>query len=288
MVLIDKDIKGTDNTGPNKTGKNLICEGFVEANLFSCGYRLGIGQIFEPGTGKQLMKDDFVGLKIPPNGTAIVMTKEKVKMPGNIYGAYYPTFELAQHGILMLNAAIVEPGYEGYLSCYFVNFSSETFCLTKDKSIAKIVFNELSGMPDAGKINALTLDEDKYKRSLFTQANKFSKSFLDINGLGEKISEKTEKSVKNSIIFGGIVVAFLLFYSSLEPLVTKYVWGTSPAYEQRMDALQSAITKNIELNKSLEEQSKALREEQKTLDSLEKVRISELSKPVSPAANGHK
>ena len=269
MALIDREIRE----------KKLISHEFDESNLFSIGYKFRIGQIFEAGTGVQLVKEDFIGLIIPPNGTAIVMTREKVNLPEDICAAYFPTYDLAKQGILLLNASMVEPGYEGYLSCFFVNFSSIDFALKSDEKIAEIIFYQLKDKPD--KISPLKIDEKEYKSILFGLSNKFHKSFLNINSLGDKISEKTEKSVTDSIKFGGIVVALLLLFSTLEPIINKYVWGTSPVYEQRLDNLQKEIKENMELLKNIDNKQHVLdsvyivrQEQQRLYDSLYNARSS--------------
>src|SRR6185436_4261849 len=91
---------------------NEMITNFAKENLSNCGYNFRVGQIFEPGTGKELIGNGNSGFKIPTNGTAIIRTKEKVKLPLDICASYSSPFRLAKEGILLLNACIVEPGYE--------------------------------------------------------------------------------------------------------------------------------------------------------------------------------
>ena len=255
MALLDRDIKAT--TGLITPLKN--------ENVFSCGYNLSIGSVFKPGTGKEQQIGN--GIKIPPNGTAIIMTKEKVKLPNDIYATYNPPYDLARQGILMLNACVVEPAYEGYLSCFFVNLSSVDFCLNPTQVIAKIMFYKLDSVPE--NVRSETIEMQNYKSKLFQQANKFHTSFLDIKGIEERTTKASEKSIRSSIRFGGIVVAVLLIYSTIQPMISQYIWDSSPVYDKRMDELQKKIMDNLELTKDIESK-------QKELDSLTKIKIKEL------------
>jgi deoxycytidine triphosphate deaminase len=266
MVLNDTEIETLATT----VGSEMITD-FKKTNLFNCGYNFRIGQIYEPGTGIEIIKDGCPGFKIPPNGTAVIRTKEKVKLPLNICASYSSPFKLAREGILLLNACMVEPGYEGFLSCYFVNFSSRDFCFTEDQNIAKIVFFKLQQNPTNTK--TLKISDDDYKKILFEQSNKFQSSFLDIKGIEDRTHSSASKAVNSSIKWGGILVGLLLLFSSLEPLITKWLWGSSPVFDKKIDLLEKQVLRNSTILNVTEEGSKKI-------DSLYNVKINLLSKEI--------
>ncbi|MBC8153642.1 MAG: hypothetical protein H7Z72_12090 [Bacteroidetes bacterium] len=218
-------------------------------NLSGCGYTFRVGQIFEPETGRQVLDDKTPGHKIPPNGTAIIMTKEMVKMPDFLCANYTPLFRLAKEGILLMNASLVEPLYEGHLSCFFVNLSSKDFVFTRDQDVAKIVFLKLTQVPKSPQ--PLKISEENYKKALFEQATKFHESFLNIKGIEEKIVEKTQvelgktkEAINSSLKFGGGLLVLLLTYSSLEPFFAKMIWNRSPVLDSKIELLERQILRD--------------------------------------------
>ena len=122
MTLNDEQIRSLIASGK-------LIEGHEPSHVQNCGCMLTASTVFAPDTGEELPLDSGSNgqqhfWELRPSETLIVMTREKVKMPGNLHASYGPLHRHARSGVMLLNPAIVEPHYEGPLSCFFLIFSS--------------------------------------------------------------------------------------------------------------------------------------------------------------------
>jgi hypothetical protein len=113
-------------------------------------------------------------------------------------------------GVMLLNPAIVEPGYEGPLSCFLVNFSSKRVQIRPDEPISKIIFHKMTGAPV--NLSQVQLSTDKYATELSSLAAHYHRSFMDVSGIEARAAESAEKAVRKWVIGGGIFVGVLLFF----------------------------------------------------------------------------
>jgi deoxycytidine triphosphate deaminase len=219
-MLSDKNITDLINE------VNLI-ENHDPDNLSNSGYSLRVGSIFQPKSGfEELKPNNNLGRRdywvIGPTECLIVKTAEKLNIP-NGYSAYYaPLNRLAQKGVMLLNASVVEPGYSGSLSCFLVNFSSHDVEIIKDEDIAKITFHKLDSM--SANFLPNKIDDKKYRLELSKSARLFEKTFLGVSGIEERATKAATNSVKNSLILAGVGLAFLLIFAQLEPIISKFIW----------------------------------------------------------------
>src|SRR5262249_39093751 len=146
-------------------------------NIKNCAYTLRAGKVFQTETGKEELLGSTDGnsrsivWEIGPSETLIVRTREKVKMPNDLCATYAPLYRLSKQGVMLLNASIVEPGYEGCLSCFLVNFSSERISVAENDPIAKITFLRLSRAPE--KLEPESISDQIYEQYLAIAAKKF-------------------------------------------------------------------------------------------------------------------
>ena len=154
------------------------------------------------------------------------MSDEIINLPDYLCADYSIKNSLAQQGLMLLNASIILPGYKGNLSCFLVNFSDKTIKLAKDESIARIIFCKIS-KPD--KVSPLEITSQKYQANLEKSATLFSSTFLNINEIESRIEKKVYENTNNQITsgvrWGGGIIAILLLFSTLQPLITKWIWG---------------------------------------------------------------
>jgi deoxycytidine triphosphate deaminase len=227
-------------------------------NVRNCAYVLRAGKVFLPESGdEQVIQEPQAGRRrtlwsIGPSEVLVVRTTERVKMPPDLCATYAPLYRLSRQGVMLLNASVVEPGYEGRLSCYLVNFSSQTIAIAKDSPIAKITFLRLSDPP--ARLVSEVLDDDAYEAGLADSARKFHRSFMDVAGIEARAAEKAAKSARGAILFGGVVIAFLLFWAQLEPLFSTWFrkapgWPTNAverAVDERVKHELAARAKELE------------------------------------------
>lgn len=161
--------------------------------------------------------------ELKPNELIIFQTTEKIRMPLSLSASYTALDSVAKQGILLINASIVEPGYEGYLSGVLLNFSSKSFYIKPNMEIVKINFSRVSGNVD-DKIHENVAD---YTEDLLEKAKNYTPTFLDIKGIENDVIGKTARKVRRNFVFGGVVLLFLLAFCTIEPVIYNLVWHDS-------------------------------------------------------------
>jgi deoxycytidine triphosphate deaminase len=272
MTIVDNEIEALTTT-------QKLIEPFSKKQLENCRYNLRAGRAFLPRTGEEIVigtqrrkiRDHWV---IKPSETLAIMTKEVISVPPDMFASYSQLNGLARRGLMVFNVSIVEPGYHGHLSCFLVNFSKEDAQLYPEDDIAKICFHKLSGVPQA--LQRLVISEGDYRKKLVESARRYPTSFMDIGGVEERVVSRATKSVNKSITIAVAFIAVLVFWTTLEPLVSKFLWERQGVMTntQRIDIIK--LQQELEKLKSdLLKASDDLKTEKKVNDLEEKLRIQE-------------
>jgi deoxycytidine triphosphate deaminase len=225
---------------------------------------LRAGKSFLPETGEEEVLNLPTASRrhhvwqIGPSEVLVVRTRERVRMPRDLCATYAPLYRLSRQGVMLLNASLVEPGYDGPLSCFLVNFSSQTITIAPDDPIAKIAFLRLTQAPATFAPEAF--DDAGYESGLSASATRFHRSFMDVAGIADHAADKATKSAKGAVVWGGIVIGVLLFWAQLEPLTSSWLRKV-PGWP--MNATDRAVDAQIKLGiegklKELEYTRKAL------------------------------
>ena len=220
MILSDEEILHLARTS------NLLAD-FDVKNVRNCSCVLRANGVFRPETGEKEILNTGDGPRrqlvweLGPSETMVVVTKEEVCMPANVCATYAPLFRLAKQGVMLLNASVVEPGYSGPLSCFLANFSASTVTLRQDAPIAKIVFHAVT--PPA-RVVPEVIGRQEYEEGLAENAKKYHRSFMDVEGIEKRAADKARSELKGWVLGGGIMVAILVSWASLEPIVSKWLW----------------------------------------------------------------
>lgn len=272
----------------NTTIRNLVqqsnlIENFNEECLRNSSYRLRVGKLIKPGGTNVLDFEEHVDsqgwvgkfwkklaesipsnkanksfkivndhYELKPNELIIFQTREKIRMPLNLSASYAALDSVAKQGVLLINASMVEPGYEGYLSGVLLNFSSRSFFISPNMEIVKISFSEVTG----GVQDKLHERIDDYTRQLQIKAQNYTQTFLDIDRIEKDVISKTAHRVRRNFVFGGWVLVFFLAFCTMEPVLYKYIWH---------DSWVPLNSTQIELERSLQQS-----EEKKMIDALTK------------------
>lgn len=88
--------------------------------------------------------DEMKKAVVEPGEVVFVLSREKVKLPYNIYIQLNPKRSLSQDGIELLGGLTVDPGYEGYLVFGLRNVAGKPYLLRPDTKIVGALFFELS------------------------------------------------------------------------------------------------------------------------------------------------
>ncbi len=252
-------------------------------NVKNCSYTMRIGEIYEPESGCQIDLDQVISDEnqvskkrlnyiIRPAEILVIKTLERVHIPLDLCASYTALHSLASQGLQLINSSMIEPGYTGNLSCFIVNFSNEEVSFDKNNDIVKIVFYKLSSEPVTTEFHSQlreTIEDVKYSNFISRRAIKFNRTFLDIKSVEERAAERAFQSIQKGIRFGGIVVALLLFWATLEPIFNKWIYNSS--FEENvvnkgvlLDKINHLQFENMELKQQLN----TLKLERTSLDSI--------------------
>jgi deoxycytidine triphosphate deaminase len=243
MILNDADIRGLTSSA------NLLTEHDPD-NIRNCAYTLRASSVFRPETGEQELLNVSAGSRrqllweIGPAETLVVMTRENITMPSDVCGTYAPLFRLAKQGVMLLNASIVEPGYSGPLSCFLANFSAGPVTLRQDAPIAKILFHKISGPPAEPKPEVI--ERRRYEEDLAEDARRYHRSFMDVSGIEDRAAKKARSELKGLLIIGGAIIAVLLAWASLEPVLSKWIWEKTGFISATQRAEDVRLLKDIQ------------------------------------------
>jgi deoxycytidine triphosphate deaminase len=257
-VLSDLSIK-------NLMQKNeLILNGSL-ARARHCSYRFRPGKVFHSNENRivditQFHEESQTPDKAPkitvsstphdyvePGEYVWIRMQESVKLPADICAFWWQTNSLSRKGLLLMNMSIVEPGYEGPLSCLFVNFSRTSVPISPETTMAKLVFVKLdhvAQVPSTGN-NLKASDPERiigYDEELHREALSRPASFLQIDDKFKRLQEEiiadiekqaqdiTERNlerfssdipgaIRQSVGLAAGALAILLLISSITPWV---------------------------------------------------------------------
>lgn len=156
-------------------------------NAKEAGYEFLPGKLYPTGDehqGKPIDWTDPACIK-PETSYAVdrgelilVRTKERVRMPKNMCGLWSPLDRNSRQGLLLVNMSVVPPGYDGFLTCTFVNFGNRSLLLKPTQPIARILFFRLDR--EAIK-TGVTVESGDYDRRMSELARDAPSTFLAIN-----------------------------------------------------------------------------------------------------------
>jgi deoxycytidine triphosphate deaminase len=177
----------------------LVADG-DEAQAVHCAYEFLPGKIF-PG-GHQGDTDFVIDWTNPatrptnarhtiePSAVVWIRALQTVRMPRNMCGLWIKTNTLSRQGLMLINSSLVEPGYEGHLSCNFVNFGKAPVYITPDKPIAKLLFFRL----DRDAQIPFEQRFPEYDRTIAETAAQGPSSFLQISDVAASLLSEKERA----------------------------------------------------------------------------------------------
>jgi len=186
-VLCDATIRAQILNG------NLVCGGKID-RIGQCTYGFVAGRIFPGGLATEPVEwsedSNNEQYLIPPGGLVWIRTRETVKMPRNTCGFWLQTNALAREGLMIVNLSVVDPGYEGPLSCNFVNFGRTPVIIGPESILAKMLFIAT----DADVENPYGQIKGSYDLTLSKYAAQAPKSFMQVTELSAQVERSREQA----------------------------------------------------------------------------------------------
>lgn len=160
---------------------------------------------------------------LKPQGTVLVISKERIKLPSNVAGYATVKTRLCQDGVLATNIGIIDPGYAGLVSSYLINFGKGDFSLNVDQPFLRLAFHEFpawDGGPAATSLADLNYVNERKKEVVAFMSD----TFLDLPANIKKITDEVLAEWKKKLLVWVPVVGLSLAILGLTlPLGSRYV-----------------------------------------------------------------
>lgn len=185
--------------------QQLILNGKIE-KVRHCSYNFCPDKVFHSSEDSENNFTDFGsdnGHKaydsVKPGEYVWIRMRELVKLPDNICAFWWQTNTLSRKGLLLMNMSIVEPGYEGPLSCLFVNFSRIPVAINPETSMAKLVFAKLDKVAEipSGKVGVSESAIAHYDEELYGEALARPATFLQVNEEIKRFQEDASQKIED-------------------------------------------------------------------------------------------
>jgi len=297
IISLLKDNRELINDSDGFFQKNFDESYTKESHIQQCSVDLHIGEIYIPET-----KNDVRGGRENPitDGytlrraqTALIRTKEKIKLPNNLAGLCFAPSWITLQGMLITNMGHVDPGYEGHLHFTVINMAKDEFILKHKDIICSFLLIELNEKtPPWGKeefFPGQVNPQIKVPKLVRNSLPKLSKDFIDFESRSRSIANeeavKEARKVKN-FISSSIPIALTIIVTII--LMLQYYVGKPwedefKAFETRLINIESPgepLGKEINLLKIRLSKMESEHKYVKKLDELDqiKVKINELER----------
>jgi hypothetical protein len=166
---------------------------------------------------------------------------------------------LCNEGLLALNIGIIDPGYEGPISSFLVNFSSVPRVLTRGEPFLRLQFVPLPN----GIHSAVPIDHTAYIAERRRQAARFGGTFLNF-------SEEVRTAARNEFVAwrNGVLGAAGTAALALAIITFLLNWGTLALVKQPADTVRAELFRTL-LNDQTAQLSKTNDELKARVDALE-------------------
>jgi dUTPase len=229
--------------------------GGVPAGYRASSYDVHIGQIL---SNDAELRASF---KMPPQGIVQVISRERVRLPSTVTGLATVKTGLCNEGLLALNIGIIDPGYEGPISSFLLNFSNVPRVLTRGEPFLRLQFIPL---PNAAHVAAPTpVDHALYIAERRRQAARFGETFLNLSEQVRTVARdefvEWRRAVLSAAGAAALVLAVLTFFLN---------WGIVAFVKEPSDTVRAELFRTL-LNDQTAQLSKTNDELRARLDALE-------------------
>ncbi len=165
-----------------------------------CAYSFVAGKIFPSPQPNSLIQKGIIDwtihaekewpgeevYEVCPGELVTLRTREIVNMPIDVCGIWNQTDALSRKGLLLVNISTVPPGYQGHLTCTFVNFGMSRVRIQPGTRVAKLMFLSLDC---ATSSPSKPWETQVYDSSMSAMASEFPATFLGISEQSRKLEE---------------------------------------------------------------------------------------------------
>jgi deoxycytidine triphosphate deaminase len=224
-------------TGIEIRDANIIVGG-IPAGYRPSSYDVHVAQIITHEAKSLAM------VTIPPQGIVQVVSRERIRLPPTMTGLATVKTGLCNQGILALNIGIIDPGYEGRISSFLLNFAKVPRVITRGDAFLRLQFVTLPN----GTHQSSRIDDETYLSERRKGATQFGETFLN---LSEEVKSEVAKGISGAravILTGAGAAAFVLalftFFLNYSSLYMVRGW-MQPADSVRAEAFRDQLDNQV-------------------------------------------
>lgn len=195
----------------------------------------------------------------------VVVSRERLEMPKDTLAHCLPHTSLQNQGVMSFGHGIVDPGYEGRISCMLVNFGADELTLDEDDSFLRLAFHEIEPLQDETIVNEFRrlylVSDDLYISRCREMARDLPNTFLDVPELSRRIAEERIGGMER--IMGKGLAGATIVLSVIAILITVMGYFVTPAVEEfTSDGVSENAAQEIRAEELVPLQEEILRLEQ--------------------------
>ena len=193
MILVDKDII--------ERSKEIFINGYDEENVKPISYDIHIAEVItEHG--------NVAEYDLKPQQAIMVKCIEEISVPTDLLIRVENKNSLIRKGITVVSP-VYNPGHRTPIYIRVENISSDIFKISKNLSIAQLIFEQLSSKPNHSydqQVNASFNNEWKY-RGLSNYKDYYEERTSKVNQAKKELDEKESSIYTNILTMMGIFVS---------------------------------------------------------------------------------
>jgi hypothetical protein len=206
---------------------------------------------------------------LPAQGIIEVVSIERVKLPKDVAGFAMVKTSLCNEGVLALNIGIIDPGWDGPLSSFLVNFGRHERLLAKGDVFLRLTFQKLAHGVE--KIPSPFGDEAAYLTDRRRRVQgRFGNTFLNVSEALQQLTKQTFDTYRTQILayvsLAALGLALLTFFLNFANITTQR-WlqtGDAAGLLYSRDAFERATRDLTKENRDLADRLERLEQRLKT------------------------
>ncbi|HWE07464.1 MAG TPA: hypothetical protein VG274_12185 [Rhizomicrobium sp.] len=244
-------------TGNEIREKGLIV-GAMEAGFRASSYDVHIESLID---SNGLVLESYA---LPAQGIVQAVSRERVVLPGDITGLAMVKTGLCNEGVLALNIGVIDPGWEGKISSFLVNFSNHERLLIAGETFLRLTFQQLGAETSSRN----PVSDEAYVADRRRQAvGKFGTTFLNLTEATKAATEESFRQWRTSIFAyatpAALLLALLTFFLNFGSLYLIRTW-LEPSATVEAELARDTLSKNeaglVQENRALANRVQALEE----------------------------
>ena len=191
-----------------------------------------------------MLKPHAEGLEaydLPPQGIAVIVSKERLKVPDNMLGHALPKSALCEQGLLLLNTGLIDPCFDKELVGVVLNFSKVPIALRRGDRFIRLVFTQID----------FPIKCEQETRRSFEDRGKIVKNypffFLNLNENARRIAKE---AVNDAFPKWALFIGFITFLAALATIIIApiVIWSDAHGVEERVRQIELKAATQVKPN----------------------------------------